>query len=410
MLLVATNHVCVSLGDECQHACQHSSHPLADAPAADEQPARSSKRLGARELRPSPPGHSLQSSAASGWWRWLWGGPDGATTAQFPPLPHCGSSGRQALDINMSCARPQIPGWEGALSFEPSGGSAPANPWENEVVNRSVHKPFDRTRLRKARLAASRFGVDVNFSRPVCQAFIADRHHTFWHMWGSVGFVRTTRRNCLPARARLPAWRAAMARGDVCARNWNQGSPGCEHAEQLPLYPDTAAAGHKHAAQQPVRALLGFDLHNREYCNRQLNPEMPTHCHIRASVACQRAGLAILWLMGSLPPYTVCHNLEWTCCALLNALPGQTRGAGIVFATPPAKLSTRMLLTDVSESRYTESQLYSGRIVFMLEVCLIATLCTNGQDIFALAKGQPFHCAFDQEALERLPLAHSLSD
>lgn len=254
-----------------------------------------------------------------------------------------------------------------------------------------------------ARIAAARFGEDAPLSKPVCEAFFADPRHTFWHMWGWSRFQeRTAERDCAPPAERLAAWSAALVSADapgaraLCDRNWNQGMGGCKHPSQRPFF-----TGPRRGSRR-VRALFGFQRDIRMHCNRDVSVVRALEqCAVGASVACQRTAHAILTLIGDAPAFSVCRNLEWALCALRDALPGQVPGSGIAFATAPQELSARWLVEDAESG---PGPRYNSSLVFVLEACIVSTVCTNGADIFKLRAGKTFRCeGIDQRALERLP-------
>jgi hypothetical protein len=94
-----------------------------------------------------------------------------------------------------------------------------------------------------------------------------------------------------------------------------------------------------------------------------------------------------------------CRNLEWVVCAARGLLPGQTN---LIFDPPPAALETSPLFNDAITHRY------SWTSIFYLEACMLATLCSNANELFQVARLQPFVCEYVPDALPRLVVSLGL--
>jgi hypothetical protein len=89
----------------------------------------------------------------------------------------------------------------------------------------------------------------------------------------------------------------------------------------------------------------------------------------------------------------MCRNLEWVACAAQGKLVSQA-GADLVFTPPPLSLSIAELWEDANSKIGT----YSTKSVYVLETCLLATLCKNADELFrvrAMSTTAPFVCEYD---------------
>lgn len=265
--------------------------------------------------------------------------------------------------------------------------------------------------------------VSEHLTRGTCRRMLFDREHAFSAMWG-IPRVKMEAK-CAPSPALFSSWAADMNAGAMCDRSWYEGTLGCSGQSVIPRY--TA----------PAPALLGFDLHIIRACN--LKNGCGSSLAVPGPQACIRANLIILALFGRNPSYNMCRNLEWVVCAARGLLKGQAN-ATLVFAPSPAHLTVMELWRD---SRQSAAEYSVGRgercasslckcpclpcrspwlpdihprrahsahaarclqmkSVYVLESCLLATLCDNGDDLFKLRPMQPFVCQYNASVLEPL--------
>ena len=153
-------------------------------------------------------------------------------------------------------------------------------------------------------------------------------------------------------------------------------------------------------------ALLGFDESIDEYCSKHLEDD---HDRIIGhATRCVAANLNILSLYGYRLPYNICRNLEWMTCAAQGKLPGQG-GKAIKFAKAPHTLDlVRNNRLGVCSGWVPDSRPQGGIYgyatddIFYLETCMYSQMCSNGRDLFTLAEGQSFYCAFDPALFREL--------
>jgi len=126
---------------------------------------------------------------------------------------------------------------------------------------------------------------------------------------------------------------------------------------------------------------------------------------------CSRANFNILNLANSDDlPFNMCRTLEWQICAARGQLPGQ--GAPLIrFAVAPKDLD----MLDPSRpfgqcSGWHPQQAPSGSSlfgyanddIFYLEVCVLATICKNSDELFTMEANEMFVCDFTYEGLSEL--------
>jgi len=226
-----------------------------------------------------------------------------------------------------------------------------------------------------------------------CSAMLADQGNRLHQLWGPEGW-----------RVRWPDQEACWPGdgwdffdnawwGKDCARNWytgNQGGLGQQNGG-----PDKDWVNPHFTA--PAPALLGFD--------RNIN----WHCHgndVDHATACTRANVNILSLYGWEIPYNVCRNLEWQVCAAKGTLPGQGSD-NIIFSFAPKDLQV-----DGGDfplggcNSYAPSGCggadYASGDIFYLEACVLDTMCSNRDDMWALKAGDTWHCEMEYAGFKKL--------
>ena len=116
---------------------------------------------------------------------------------------------------------------------------------------------------------------------------------------------------------------------------------------------------------------------------------------------CAQLGLNLLNLASWRVPYNICRNLEWLVCAATGQLPNQGGAASIRFSLPPAQLQPfgeeRPLgvcggwRPSTAPRDEPSSFGYGNDDIFYLEACVLSFVCSNGAQIFRLAKDRLFH-------------------
>lgn len=191
---------------------------------------------------------------------------------------------------------------------------------------------------------------------------------------------------------------AGVLDGRHCDMNWLEGLS----------YADAHGAWGAQSMRPPFSAdapaLLGFDGEIDNVCSFAGSGERQAHCVER--------NFNVLGLFGPRVPYNLCRNLEWQVCGARGRLPGQM-SATLVFAEAPGWLYVDDNLGAGAEghpldgctgfSPYTcQPPDYATDTIFYLEVCNLAIMCENGDELFGLSVGAPWQCRFSQQGLERL--------
>lgn len=119
---------------------------------------------------------------------------------------------------------------------------------------------------------------------------------------------------------------------------------------------------------------------------------------------CWQQGHNLLNIVSGKVRYNLCRNLEWQVCAAKGLLPGQGGAPAVRFSTAPRDLEldgtrTQHPLGKCSGWHPTPAPIggvygYTNDDIFYLEVCIFNQICSNGGDLFRLAKGQLFRCHF----------------
>ena len=232
-----------------------------------------------------------------------------------------------------------------------------------------------------------------------CLSLLSDRSGKMWAMWAANGWERRAKGqpSCFEQGA-PPFSFEAVLRQERCDRNWYEGV-----LASIPSYPSPSAP-----------ALLGFDNTIYAYCSAQiLKEEGPFYGdHGEMARRCVQASHNILRTMGtSEGAWNMCLNLHWIGCAIQGALPGQ-RGkpqqdaaAGVVggkmmFSIKPSSLSLYGF-EHPSEGCFSGPngqcgpKTYAVSDVYYAEICVLSTVCRNGEQLFRLGVGELFECEFD---------------
>ena len=215
------------------------------------------------------------------------------------------------------------------------------------------------------------------------------RDHKFWSMWGSQAWHGRTPREqgCWTADGGMPRegggrmltsaeWFGGTFSGEMCGINWLEGNH-----DGGPFTTPTAPA------------LLGFDPSILDFCRNC--PECRESNYARddeLAGTCHGANENVLRLGSRRLPWTMCVNLRWLTCASRGLLPGQG-GPLIHFAVAPHDLEIAELHGDVQRQ-------YVMTDVFYSEVCTLNELCTNGEELFGLKRGEIWRCNADQHAFD----------
>lgn len=86
----------------------------------------------------------------------------------------------------------------------------------------------------------------------------------------------------------------------------------------------------------------------------------------------------------------MCRNAEWMVCVIQGKACWGGGGDGkIIFSLAPSQLD----LTDFD----SRPGWYSENDIYYLEVCTLYEMCRNRDELFTLAKGDPFFCDFDNQ-------------
>lgn len=228
------------------------------------------------------------------------------------------------------------------------------------------------------------------------------------------------------------------AAGNQCSRNWYEGSPG-----GLGLWGPTDDGDPHFTAAAP--ALLGFDDAIDFFID---NMDGGGLLHADASVR-HNVNILQLWAPAV---YNTCANYLWLVCAAKGRLHGQGSNA-MKFAYPPGRLSVvpgpegpqprdwssgspwpaegplEQMLPAMPAPRCagqpecfgweghqalgstdsysgcgdydrTTARCYWSGDVFHLEVCMLNSICDNGAELFALERGEIWHCQLTQARLD----------
>ncbi|KAL1498677.1 hypothetical protein AB1Y20_013989 [Prymnesium parvum] len=247
---------------------------------------------------------------------------------------------------------------------------------------------------------------------------LRDPQHVFRKMWAATPFAN--RRDGVPAcferqRDRADAsvppesYFSDTLHGLSCDSNWYEGNNG-DLGRQTPDF------------LAPAPALLGFDDTIDTFC-AQHRMEAPRSKKQKLywghAGECVNANLNILSLYGDRVPYNLCRNLEWMTCAARGLLPGQAYGgersrpggsSTIRFAFAPGDLDPTGKAHPLGrcsgwrppDARTGCSDGYATDDIFYLEVCIFNQICSNGEEIFGLEVGQPFHCDLSSQRFYEL--------
>ena len=171
-------------------------------------------------------------------------------------------------------------------------------------------------------------------------------------------------------------WFGGTFSGEMCGINWLEGNH-----DGGPFTTPTAPA------------LLGFDPSILDFCRNC--PECRESNYARddeLAGTCHGANENVLRLGSRRLPWTMCVNLRWLTCASRGLLPGQG-GPLIHFAVAPHDL-------EIAELHGDEQRQYVMTDVFYSEVCTLNELCTNGEELFGLKRGEIWRCNADQHAFD----------
>ena len=237
----------------------------------------------------------------------------------------------------------------------------------------------------------------------MCSAMLHDPTHLFRRMWAAEAWGKM--QSGAPAcwereRDASDMWLQdgvyfrEAAEGVDCRSNWYEGNYGkLGQPDSLPTFGDQDA---------DAPALLGFDEDIDGFCWQE-------GCESHAQ-CCIDKNLNILSLYGTRVPYNLCRNLEWMLCAANGRLPGQVYPT-LMFARAPKDLapdgSTGKPLGQCGgwvPNKRPEGGVfgYATEDVFYLEVCMYHHVCSNGDELFELNRGDKFSCKFSQSAFEEL--------
>lgn len=256
-----------------------------------------------------------------------------------------------------------------------------------------------------------------------CSAMLRNPSHLMRNMWAvkSWGIMHKGAAACWDRQRDQPE-KALKSRDEYfdnvehcrfCDNNWYEGHGGTLGKVGLPP-----------SYERPAPALMGFDGGIHSFCLSRI-PEserskyaMPQDGILRGGIvakACVAASMNILNMVGKRVPYNLCRNLEWQVCAIKGRLPNQDTAAGIIFANPPGQLQVKPWMdgpaglagncstpVDLPSVRRSNGSGYTVSDVFYLEVCIFQKICRNGDDIFRLARGEPFHCKFSHRGFLQL--------
>lgn len=190
-----------------------------------------------------------------------------------------------------------------------------------------------------------------------CSAHMRDPRHKFYTIWGRQGW--RTRGYGQEACWGDGNWFDWVAGGNNCNQNWG---------------PNLKAP-----------TVFGFAESMEAFCNEKAgrgwtwNSGDPTW-------ACGNAGLNIL-RTGS---WNMCRNAEWMVCVVQGKACWGGGGDGqILFSIAPSMLD--MADFDSRQGFYSENDIY------YLEVCVLNEMCSNHDELFTKAVGEPFFCKFDRQ-------------
>ena len=161
------------------------------------------------------------------------------------------------------------------------------------------------------------------------------------------------------------------------------------------------ARGTKH----PMPALVGFLDDTARLCTANrlashravMNEDIDTKStefspYKRLAAACESADVHILMLWrASEKPWSMCTNFKWLMCVMQGRLPNQ-RGNDLIFASAPPTLNSMHEALRTKMDRHS----FSGDLVYHHEICLLASMCDNGEEVFRICDSRtPFRCAFN---------------
>ena len=237
-----------------------------------------------------------------------------------------------------------------------------------------------------------------------CFGMLRDPSHLFRKMWAAAAWapMLAGQPACWEMKRDQPVYQqpevyfSDVLSGRHCNSNWYEGNPG-----QLGNmnYDVTGML------TQAAPALLGFDESIDEYCAEGIDGWSQGMGHAER---CVKANLNILSLYGTRVPYNICRNLEWQVCAAKGLIPGQG-GMTIKFARAPSTLDLKVKPRLGQCSGWVPAQRPEGGVygyatddIFYLESCIFSEICTNGDTVFQLARGEPFVCQFSPEKFREL--------
>jgi hypothetical protein len=206
-----------------------------------------------------------------------------------------------------------------------------------------------------------------------------NKDHLFYTMFGERGFKKRSfgEVGCWQnSRLDIKRGLADMVRQldgpePKCDRNWFHGSTG-----SLGVY-----SNRPNFPKKPAPALMGFDDTIRKYCDEKLGRQYPGNPDEAIAHGCVEASLNVMRVAQG---WDMCMNLAWLLCATRGKLPGGNNT--IYFAVAPGSLRND------DGALLNRGGWYHSGMVFFLEVCLLQTVCRNGEELLNLQRGQPFVC------------------
>jgi len=231
-----------------------------------------------------------------------------------------------------------------------------------------------------------------------CDRLLRDPTKLFRRMWSADGWGvmeagtpacwEVSRGNWGNDKVAAATFFQEIASAKYCGMDWFYGLAGRPVGDGGPDF-----------AGEDAPALLGFDDSIARYC---MNHAPPFDGDYNQGV-CIDASLNILALNGGYFPYNLCRNLEWQACAAMGKLKQQASGE-IRFADAPSSLDPEELLGECDGYFPNDRNMhgYANDDIFYLEICLLNQLCLNGDSLFSLEAGEPFHCNFSVPRLWEL--------
>ena len=243
----------------------------------------------------------------------------------------------------------------------------------------------------------------------ICEAMLLDPSRStgadkFFRMWAGQGWkYRGSGRgdNCWDwQEGGADAWFESATSEASCDVNWSEGVDG-ELGKQGARLGSFLPAGTTEA-----EALLGTDDGIFEFCSEVIgrkNDLRPGNGRWDNELGsrCAQAGQNVLRVLAKRVPWNMCMNLKWIGCAARGRLPSQATGepgkGQMHFATP----ARQMHLDDFLHPRWCIGACgshYAVSDVYVTEVCMLSRICSNGERIFDLERGETFVCDYDHDA------------